>query len=168
MALLPPHSSAKRRLFAATRPNYKDFSSPPNGDYVRYVEGLMAWAEQEQERARLKALGKASQATPDAAWGRTSAGAAASRALPSAAQTPGRADKPWSPWVRKAQAHVQNLQQQAAEMAAAAGEVARTAETLKPVSKPEPTPSSAKGSPLVMWMFGLVFIVLVILDWFEF
>lgn len=160
MALLPQHSSTKRRLFAAPRPNYKDFSSPPNGDYVRYVDGLMAWAEQEQERLRLQALGKVSQATPDAAWGRSSTGAAAPRALSSASPAQGHDDKPWAPWVRKAQAHVQKLQQ-------AAGEVAQTADTLEPRSKSKPTSSSAKGSPLVMWLFGLVFLILVILDWLE-
>ena len=43
MALLPKNHHRKTRLFAPSRPNYSDFNSPPDGDYVRYVENLMAW-----------------------------------------------------------------------------------------------------------------------------
>ncbi len=31
-------------------PALADYSGPPNGDYVRYVEQLMQWSEQEHRR----------------------------------------------------------------------------------------------------------------------
>lgn len=66
---------SKLRLFSVPAPNYKDFNGPPDGDYVRYVEGLMAWAEQEQERQRLQLLGDKARAQTqtDSQWGRTPA-----------------------------------------------------------------------------------------------
>lgn len=166
MALLPTQSPMKRRLFAAPKPNYQDFSGPPNGDYVRYVEGLMAWAEQEQERLRLKALGDKARATPDAAWGRTASKPATSRVNPPAALPPGQAGKPWEQWVHKAKVQAQRVRQQAVEVAASASEVAATAETWRPKAKP--ARQSAKGSSVVMWLFGLVFILMILSDLFGF
>lgn len=119
MALQPTPPVRKTRLFAASRPNYNDFNGPPDGDYVRYVEGLMAWAQQEQERQRLKTLGDKQRTstarTPDAQWGR-SASAAAAVAGDAFAQ-PGSVDSAVERFKRKAQRQAMKLQQQAAAAA---------------------------------------------------
>ena len=83
MSFAPVSAKRKLSLVSPGAPNFQDFSGPPNGDYVRYVDGLMAWAAQEQERARLKALGDKARAAPDAQWGRQ--GTAASRSTQRAA-----------------------------------------------------------------------------------
>jgi len=119
MALQPTQPARKTRLFAAPRPNYNDFSGPPDGDYVRYVEGLMAWSQQEQERQRLKALGDkqrtATARTPDNQWGRSSSAAAAVAA--DAFAQPGSVDSAVERFKRKAQRQAIKLQQQAAAAA---------------------------------------------------
>lgn len=65
------------RWLSASPPNFQDFTGPPNGDYVRYVEGLLAWSAQEQERQRIEARRTSAPATqnsaavqPDSQWGR--------------------------------------------------------------------------------------------------
>lgn len=85
MAFAPAGGKKKRSFFTAAPPNYQDFNGPADGDYARYVEGLMAWAAQEQESVRLKALGTKARAVavPDAQWGRE--GSAASRSAQRAA-----------------------------------------------------------------------------------
>ncbi|HEY4663447.1 MAG TPA: hypothetical protein VIG85_00565 [Comamonas sp.] len=116
MAFAPLKQSNKLRMFSAPRPNYKDFSGPPNGDYVRYVEGLMLWAEQEQERLRLKALGDKARSSNDSQWGRgSSAPPVASVNVPMA--QPGSVDSPMERWKRKAKAQAAKVQQQAQKTA---------------------------------------------------
>ena len=44
-------------------PALTDYSGPPDGDYVRYVERLMAWAEQEHVRTGGFALSNAASTT---------------------------------------------------------------------------------------------------------
>ena len=113
MAFAPVSDSKKRSLFAAPKPNYKDYSGPPDGDYVRYVEGLLRWAEQEQERQRLKALGEQtrSQNHSDSHWGRSSAKPSVLTQL--SAPQPGSTDSAMERWKRKAQAQAAKLQQNA-------------------------------------------------------
>jgi hypothetical protein len=109
----------KRSLFGANAPNYQDFSTPPDGDFARYVEGLMAWGEQEQERLRLKALGDKSRSTTDIQWGRISKGSpSASSAvrpasMPPSAVQPGSTETPIKRFKRKAQDQANKLQHQA-------------------------------------------------------
>lgn len=118
MALLPAQTSRKLKLFSASRPNYADYNGPSNGDYVRYVDGLMAWAEQEQERQRLKALGEKNRpsavAVADSQWGRAPSKpvAAASVAVNTYAQ-PGSIDSAADRLKRQAKAQVEKLHQQA-------------------------------------------------------
>ena len=118
MALLPAQSSRKRKLFAASRPNYADYSGPSDGDYVRYVENLMTWAEQEQERQRLKAVGTPNAqaaAAQESAWGRGSANSSVPPvAVPPMAAAPGSVDSAVDRFKRKAQRQAAQLQRQAA------------------------------------------------------
>lgn len=161
MALLPTQAATRQRLFAGSKPNYKDFSSPPNGDYVRYVEGLMAWAEEEQERLRLQALGAKSREMPDAAWGRQ-------MVVPAAQSGPlatGRATPVWEQWMQQAQTQVQQWQQQAREVEA--GEGVPKAPTLKPEAH-NSRPVAVKSSGVFLWLFALFVVVLIIADLFEF
>lgn len=85
MAWTATGSKTKRSFFTVAPPNYQDFNGPSDGDYARYVQGLMAWADQVQERVRLQALGAKARAVavPDAQWGRE--GSAASRSAQRAA-----------------------------------------------------------------------------------
>ena len=135
MALLPTQTPRKLKLFAAARPNYADYNGPPDGDYVRYVEGLMAWAEQEQERLRLKGLGDKSRssalASSEQQWGRTaSPSTAAVQVTSNTYAQPGSVDTAVDRLKRKAQAQAAKLQQQARsvgkEQPAAAGAVKKT------------------------------------------
>ena len=120
MALQPTQPVRKNRWFAAPRPNYNDFSGPPDGDYVRYVEGLMAWSQQEQERQQVKALAdKQHPSTPRAPenqWGRSSSTATPTGAADALAQ-PGSVDSAMERFKRKAQRQALKLQQQAAAAA---------------------------------------------------
>ena len=111
MALLPKNHHRKTRLFAPSRPNYNDFSGPPDGDYVRYVEDLMAWAEHEQQRQRLRALGeKSALQSSEQEWGRTPAQPVPKPASTAASTTePGSVESAVARFQRKAQ----RLQQQA-------------------------------------------------------
>lgn len=111
MAFAPVSDSRKRSLFAAAQPNFKDYSGPPDGDYVRYVEGLLRWAEQEQERQRLKVLGEQArrQDHSESHWGRTSAKPSVLTQL--SAPQPGSTDGAIERWKRKAQAQAAKLQQ---------------------------------------------------------
>lgn len=120
MALLPEKTSGPLRLFSAPKPNYADYNGPPDGDYVRYVEDLMAWSAQEQERQRLQALGTkhrgAADRTPDSQWGRSaSVSPAASADRAQGAGQPGSVDSAVVRLKRKAQAA--QWQQQAATAA---------------------------------------------------
>lgn len=54
-----PQTKRKLRLRSPSKPNYSDFQGPPDGDYVRYVQDLMDWAELESERARWQAARQA-------------------------------------------------------------------------------------------------------------
>ena len=109
--------SSKLSLFAAPAPNYKDFSGPPDGDYVRYVEGLMVWSQQEHERQRLKSLGEKARAQTqsDHQWGRSPAATAparsASAVLASTAQ-PGSVEGRLERLRRKAAAQASKLSTQ--------------------------------------------------------
>ena len=118
MALLPASKPRKLRLFAAARPNYSDYNGPPDGDYVRYVEGLVAWSEQEQERQRLKALGEKSRASaaepPSSQWGRAPSIPAAPVSVTAVTYAqPGSVETTVDRLKRKAQAQAVKLQQQA-------------------------------------------------------
>ena len=107
--------SNKLRLFAAPAPNYKDFSGPPDGDYVRYVEGLMAWSQQEYERQRLKSLGDKVrvQTQSDHQWGRAPVAAPASLASNTAPMTqPGSVESKLERLRRKAAAKASKLSTQ--------------------------------------------------------
>lgn len=114
MALLPKNHHRKTRLFAPSRPNYSDFNSPPDGDYVRYVEDLMAWAEHEQQRQRLHALGeKSALQSSEQEWGRTPAAPAlkpSSTAVPTT--EPGSVEGAVARFQRKAQQLQQKAQAQ--------------------------------------------------------
>ncbi len=110
MAFAPAnHTPNKSRLFSAPRPNYKDFSGPPNGDYARYVDELMAWAAQEQESQRLKSMGDKARLT-DSTWGR---GSDTSNVVNQPMAQPGSVDSAVERFKRKAQAQAVKLQQQA-------------------------------------------------------
>ena len=118
MALLPAAPSRKLKLFAVARPNYSDYNGPPDGDYVRYVEGLVAWSEQEQERQRLKALGAKghvpASAPPDSEWGHAPSKSAAAASVTTNVYTqPGGVETAVDRLKRKAQAQAVKLQQQA-------------------------------------------------------
>lgn len=148
MAFVPASTSRKRRLFALTPPNYKDFSGPPDGDYARYVEHLMAWAEQEQDQQRLRALGEKSraQSLSGESWGRSNA-----QTVPTAATTsqPGSVDSRMERWKRKAQAQAAKAQREAAVAAAAR----------QPGSGPSRKPGAkagAGGKPNQLWQLVAV------------
>ena len=124
MAFAPASSSKKRSLFSAPAPNFKDFNGPPDGDYARYVEGLMQWSLQEQERLRLKALGDKARSSSDSEWGRESAKPAVTAALPiSPATQPGSVDNAVERWKRKAQAQAAKRQQSTAAVSAPTGRI---------------------------------------------
>ena len=120
MAWQPTTSARKTRWLAPSRPDYNDFSGPSDGDYVRYVEGLMEWAQQEQERQRLEALGAkhpvTSERPPDSQWGRSprQAVAAPVSADASAVAQTGSVESAVERLKRKAQIQAARLQQQAA------------------------------------------------------
>lgn len=121
---------------AVPQPNFRDFSGPPNGDYVRYVDALMQWALQEQAHARLKALGEQAGNQSDSYWGRVSAKPQVITQL--SAQQPG-GDTPIDRWKRKAQA---------AAKLAASGHTALA----KPKAKTKP-----KQNPLLVLMAVAIF-----------
>lgn len=129
MAFAPMgNTSSKRSLFSAPRPNYKDFSSPPNGDYVRYVDDLMAWAAQEQERQRLKTVGDNARRA-DSQWGRNTA--KSTSVVNQLMAQPGSVDSAVERFKRKAQAQAVKLQQQAQKKSP----VTQTKTEKKPSSK---------------------------------
>lgn len=142
----------KRALLAADAPNYQDFSTPPNGDFVRYVDGLMQWSEQEQERMRLKALGEKSRSTTDSEWGRTAAQASHSmQAVRPVPAQPGSAETAIERFKRKAQDQVAKLQQQAFQVspASASPTVPKTSKQGAGAA-PAPTANIAKALPVVL------------------
>lgn len=145
MAFAPMSGSKKSGLFGAPAPNYQDFSGPPDGDYARYVEGLMQWSAQEHERQRLKALGEQARSQTDSHWGRVSAKPHVITQL--SAQQPGSVDSAAERWKRKAQAQAAKLQQTlpAAAKAASAGKNAS--------AKP---PIQAKGLGIMVLFAGFV------------
>ena len=114
MASQPTPAANQRRLWTASRPNFNDFNGPPDGDYVRYVDNLMAWSQQEQERQRLKALGEkqgvARASTPDNQWGR----APSQPVVAVSTAQSGSVDSAVERFKRKAQLQAARLQQQAA------------------------------------------------------
>ena len=128
MALAPAKPKRALALRRADAPNYRDFSTPHDGDYVRYVDGLMLWAEQEQERMRLKALGDKARSTTDSQWGRTGSSPSAAsygsssqpaHATHSTGAQPGSVDSALDGWKRKAKAQLAQVQQQAQSVAKA-------------------------------------------------
>ena len=127
MSFAPVTAKRKGSLFSPRAPNFQDFSAPPNGDYVRYVDDLMAWAVQEQERARLKALGEQARATPDAQWGRQ--GTAAQRAADEErrAAQPGGVESRLERLQRTAKAQARKLQTQSPPAARSAGDATKPA-----------------------------------------
>ena len=129
MAFAPAnHTPNKSRLFSARKPNYKDFSGPPNGDYARYVDELMAWAAQEQESQRLKNVSdKARQS--DSTWGR---GSDKSSIVNQPMAQPGSVDSAVERLKRKAQAQAVKFQQQAQKKAPG---MQQSAAQKKPFSK---------------------------------
>lgn len=134
MAFAPVKPGRKRSLRFAPRPDFKDFSGPRDGDYVRYVEDLMRWSEQEQERLRLQALGDKTRTIQDETqWGRTSA-------KPAGMQTSMQPGESLNATVeglkRKAVQHLTKLQQQAQK--------AQQAQQATRVSNAGGTPSTTK------------------------
>lgn len=110
MAFAPAnHTPNKSRLFSTRKPNYKDFSGPPNGDYARYVDELMAWTAQEQETQRLKNVSDKARVS-DSTWGR---GHDKSSIVNQPMAQPGSVDSAVDRFKRKAQAQAAKLQQQA-------------------------------------------------------
>ncbi|MGN1057151.1 MAG: hypothetical protein ACI4QS_10610 [Comamonas sp.] len=92
------HTPRASRWLSAKPPNFQDFAGPPDGDYVRYVEGLLAWSAQEQERQRLQARrspvsSMATAALTDGQWGRAPGKEALSE--------PGRTAAPSPAWRSK-------------------------------------------------------------------
>jgi hypothetical protein len=173
----------KRSLFGTNAPNYQDFSTPPDGDFARYVEGLMAWGEQEQERLRLKALGDKSRSTTDIQWGRTATGtASASSAVRSAASAtiaaqPGSTETPMEHFKRKAQDQVTKLQQQALQSRqASASKSAPPTMTQGAGGASVPVAKVAKGLPMVLvfaafvaaGIFAPALLPMVIIGWVVF
>lgn len=112
MAFAPVTPQRKQRFSSAPRPDFKDFSGPPDGDYVRYVDGLMRWALEEQERQRLTALGDkaAARSLHDSHWGRSGEQPGMVRGVD---EQPGSVETPMERLKRKAQAKTEKLQQQA-------------------------------------------------------
>lgn len=143
MAFAPVNGSTQRGQSGASAPNFKDFSGPPNGDYARYVEGLMQWSMQEQERLRLQGLGEQARNQADSHWGRVSAKPHAITQL--SAQQSGSVDSAVERWKRKAQAQAAKLQQTlpAATKAVNAGGDA-----------PAPSAISAKGLSILALFAG--------------
>lgn len=115
MALFPAKTTRKPHLFSAPRPNYADYNGPADGDYVRYVDSLMAWAEQEQERQRLKSQGDKCRAALDSQWGRSAAQAVPPVQGVAATAQPGSVDSTVERLKRTARAQVDKLQQQVAD-----------------------------------------------------
>lgn len=127
MSFVPASPAAPRLRFRrAAKPNFNDFSGPPDGDYVRYVAGLMDWAQEEQERLRLQALVAPAQ-TPGSEWGREpsrsadrsatalrSANAPRATAAGQVARSPDKLEK----WKRRAQEQAARVQREAAAPAA--------------------------------------------------
>lgn len=129
MAFAPAnHTPNKSRLFSVRRPNYKDFSGPPNGDYARYVDELMAWAAQEQESQRLKNVSDKARLS-DSTWGR---GSDKSSIVNQPMGQPGSVDSAVDRLKRKAQAQAVKFQQQAQKKAPG---MQQSAAQKKPFSK---------------------------------
>lgn len=145
--------SRKRALFGADAPNYQDFSTPPNGDFVRYVDGLMQWSEQEQERIRLKALGDKARSTTNSEWGRTTTEASHSmkavRPVSAPAQ-PGSAETTIERFKRKAQDQVAKLQQALQAGQKSASSVASKTMQQDAKSASVPAVKVPKGLPMVL------------------
>ena len=163
MALLPAAPSRKLKLFAAARPNYSDYSGPPDGDYVRYVEGLVAWSQQEQERQRLKALGEKgrekSSALPDSSWGRAPAKSSVASVTADSYAQPGSVDTKVDRIKRKVQAQALKLQQQAAD----ASKATPTAAAKKAATKTA-TKANMQASGVIFFAM-LVAVAIFATDW---
>ena len=184
MKLARTQPARKRSLFGSNAPNYQDFSTPPDGDFARYVEGLMAWGEQEQERLRLKALGdKSRSSATDIQWGRAATGTpSASIAVRSAtaaaiAAQPGSTETPMERFKRKAQDQVTKLQQQALQ----AGQTSASSSVPKTMqhgasSASAPVAKVSKGLPVVLvfaafvvaGVFAPALVPVVIIGWVAF
>lgn len=117
------------KLRGADAPNYRDFSTPHDGDYVRYVDALMQWAEQEQARMRLQVLGEKALSNSDSQWGRRSApsnvGASSTpsvsrrnfSASDARSREPGSVDSAVERWKRKAKVRAAQVSRNVASAA---------------------------------------------------
>ena len=116
MAWQPEQPTGQRRWLAPSRPNYNDFTGPADGDYVRYVEQLMAWSEAEQARLRLQAPGERQRSTlertPDSQWGR-SAGSQSVASAPAKTKAKSKSKAPDAVPPGSADTAVAHLQRQA-------------------------------------------------------
>ena len=170
MALLPANKTSKLRLFSASKPNYSDYNGPANGDYVRYVEGLVAWSEQEQERQRLRALADKNQVSKaaDSQWGRAPAKpvVVTSVATSTYAQ-PGSVDTAVDRMKRKAQAQAAKLQQQAAaaRTSSAGGTTPRNAQKSQEKVAKQSSWVLFIGVLIAVSMFATSWLPVVIIAW---
>lgn len=156
LKLSRPAPARKGALLGAGAPNYQDFSTPPNGDFVRYVEGLMRWGEQEQERLRLKALSDKTRSTTDSQWGRTAATPVRGRDASAAAQ-PGSTETPVERWKRKVQAQAAKLQQPAVLASPSSAGAAVKAGVHSPAgASTQHVPRMPKSLPMVLFFGAMV------------